>query len=104
MNTEISIIRNEIANLSVAKLDLGFLEALANNALYCLNKHQTATTTSLPRTQKRLVDDVMTDLLQILHKEVVWAKEELEQEHHAAALDYYQKAKSQIIASLDLLL
>lgn len=104
MLAEIRSIRAEIEIVKIADLDIDFLEALTNNAIYCLNKLQTKAATSSIGNTRKLVNEIMTDLLETLNKEVRWAKEELSNEDQHAAQEYYKKAKKQIIESIDQLL
>lgn len=104
MLAEIRSIRAEMAIVKIADLDIDFLEALTNNAIYCLNKEQTKTTSSAINATRKLINEIITDLLETLNKEVRWAKEELSNENEVTATEYYRKAKKQIIERIDQLL
>jgi len=99
MTSEIAQIRDEVSELSATQLDIPMLEALANNALYCLNNFQKE---NRPDSyNKRLTDTVITDVLATLTKELVWAQEELDNQNEEEAVKYFQKAQSQILADIN---
>ena len=99
MTKEIAAIQNEIQAISLAELDIAFLEALSNNVVYCLNKYLKESS-DLARDKKKRVDNVMTDILETLSKEINWAKEELEEQNEGTARDYLAKAKQQVLDSM----
>lgn len=98
MTPELEQIRDEIVELSVSKADIQFLEALANNAIYCLSKHQKQ---EIPTRTKQAIDIVITDVLNTLTKEVEWAKEEIENENYSELKSLFKKAKQQILADIN---
>ena len=97
MTPELEQIRKEISELSPSKADVKFLEALANNAIYCLNQHQKK---EIPTRTKQAIDIVITDILSTLSKELEWAKEEAENENSTEIKNLFKKAQEQIIADL----
>lgn len=98
MTPELEQIRNEINALSVSKADIQFLEALANNAIYCLSNYQKG---AIPQRTKQAIDIVITDVLNTLTKEVEWAKEELTSEDSSEIVLLFKKAKAQILADIN---
>ena len=98
MTPELEQIRDEIADLSVSKSDIQFLEALTNNAIYCLSQYQKQ---AIPARTKQAIDIVITDVLSTLSKEVEWAKEELENENYTESKQLFKKAKEQILADIN---
>lgn len=98
MTPELEQIREEILDLSDFKADILLLEALANNAVYCLSQHQKNTTS--PRL-KQGIAIVITDILNTLNKEIEWTKEELDSEDVEEFRQLFVKAKNQIIADIN---
>lgn len=98
MTPELEQIRDEILDLSAFKADIQFLEALANNAIYCLSQHQKK---EIPVRLKQAIDIVITDVLNTLTKEVEWAKEEIESEDIEEFKALFKKAKNQILADIN---
>lgn len=98
MTPELEQIRDEISDLSVSKADIQFLEALANNAIYCLNLHKKK---EIPSRTRQAIDVVITDVLNTLTKEVEWAKEEVENENYEEMKTLFKKAKKQILADIN---
>lgn len=98
MTPELEQIRDEIAEISTSKPDLQFLEALANNAIYCLSQYQKKL---IPSRTKLAIDIVITDVLSTLSKEVEWAKEEIENENYPESRELFKKAKEQILADIN---
>ncbi len=98
MTAELEQIRDEIVELSSSKSDIGFLEALANNAIYCLSNYQKK---ELALRTKKAIDIVITDLLNTLTKEIEWAKEELENENYTELSKLFKKAKDQILSDIN---
>ena len=98
MTPELEQIRDEIADLSILKSDIHFLEALVNNAIYCLSSHQK---NDLRPRSKQAIDVVITDLLNTLTKEIEWAKEEKENENFTELEKLFTKAKGQILSDIN---
>ncbi|MCH2023730.1 MAG: hypothetical protein MK207_14740 [Saprospiraceae bacterium] len=98
MTPELQQIRDEIADLSILNPDIHFLEALVNNAIYCLSNHQKK---DLQPRSKQAIGVVITDLLNTLTKEIQWAKEENENENFAELEKLFTKAKGQILSDID---
>ncbi|BDS14731.1 hypothetical protein [Aureispira anguillae] len=98
MTPELEQIRNEILDLSAFKADIQFLEALANNAIYCLSQYQKK---EIPVRLKQAIDIVITDVLNTLTKEVEWAKEEIENDDIDEFKALFKKAKNQILADIN---
>lgn len=98
MIPELAQIRDEIVELSERKSDIGFLEALANNAIYCLNQYQK---NNIPPRTKQAIDIVITDVLNTLNKEVEWAKEERDNEDFDEFQVLFKKAKQQILSDIN---
>lgn len=101
MTTEIASIQDDIKNLSIHDLDISFLEALANNVVYCLNKYQKEQQKSISRKDKQKTDNTITDILEILSKEIIWAKEEVKNKDIESAYSYFRKAKKQLVKSIE---
>ncbi|MFK7797219.1 MAG: hypothetical protein AB8E82_07170 [Aureispira sp.] len=98
MTPELQQIREEILDLSDFKADIQLLEALANNAVYCLNQHQKST----PSTRlKQAIAIVITDVLNTLNKEIEWTKEEMDSDDEEEFRQLFVKAKNQIIADIN---
>lgn len=102
MTVEINTIQTEIKSFSAEGLDIAFLEALSNNVVYCLNKYLKENTDS-SRSIKRKANNVITDILETLSKEITWAKEELEGGNPLPAKEYLAKAQQQILESMQVL-
>ena len=98
MTPELEQIRDEIVDLSTSKSDIGFLEALTNNAIYCLINYQKK---DLNQRTKKAIDIVITDLLNTLTKEIEWSKEELENENYSELTKLFKKAKAQILSDIN---
>lgn len=100
MTNELLQIRDEIAALPADVQQLDLLEALANNVVYLLSKLERHYHQKEFIKQKTIVENVMSDLLQTLNKELRWAVEE---NYALRKLEYYEKAKAQILQDLNLL-
>ena len=98
MTEELLQIKNEIEDISSSKADIDFLEALVNNAVYCLSSHQKKINDV---EIKKRIDLVITDILNTLNKEIEWAKEELEKENYSELNELFSKAKNQILSDLN---
>lgn len=98
MTPELEQIREEILDLNDFKADIQLLEALANNAVYCLSQHQKNTPT--PRL-KQAIAIVITDILNTLTKEIEWTKEEADTNDLDEYRQLFVKAKNQIIADIN---
>ncbi len=98
MIPELEQIRNEISELSTSKPDVQFLEALANNAIFCLNQYQKK---EIPTRTKQAIDVVITDVLNTLSKEIEWVKEEIENENDSEIRALFKKAKNQILSDIN---
>lgn len=98
MTPELEQIREEILDLNDFKADIQLLEALANNAVYCLSQHQKNTNSSR---LKQAIAIVITDILNTLTKEIEWAKEEADANDLEEFRQLFVKAKNQIIADIN---
>ena len=98
MIPELEQIRDEISDLSTSKSDIAFLEALANNAIYCLNQHQK---NEIPSRTKQAIDIVITDVLNTMTKELEWAKEEHNNENFDEMKNLFHKAQKQLLADIN---
>jgi hypothetical protein len=98
MTPELEQIRDEIMDLRVSKADIQFLEALANNAIFCLSKYQKE---QIPTRTKQAIDIVITDVLNTLTKEIEWVKEEVENENFPEIKSLFGKAKKQILSDIN---
>jgi hypothetical protein len=98
MTPELEQIRDEIDELNAFKADIQFLEALANNAIYCLSQYQKK---DISGRLKQAIDIVITDVLNTLTKEVEWAKEEIENDNEREFKVLFLKAKNQILADIN---
>lgn len=98
MTPELEQIRDEIEDLNAFKADIQFLEALANNAIYCLNQYQKK---DISVRLKQAIDIVITDVLNTLTKEVEWAKEEVDNPDEGEFKILFIKAKNQILADIN---
>lgn len=98
MTPELEQIREEILDLNDFKADIQLLEALANNAVYCLSQHQKNTHSSR---LKQAIAIVITDILNTLTKEIEWAKEEADANDLEEFRQLFVKAKNQIIADIN---
>jgi len=98
MTPELEQIRDEIDDLNAFKADIQFLEALANNAIYCLSQHQKK---EISFRLKQAIDIVITDVLNTLTKEVEWAKEEVGNDNKDEFKTLFLKAKNQILADIN---
>jgi hypothetical protein len=98
MTPELEQIREEILELNDFKADIQLLEALANNAVYCLSQHQKNTDS---QRHKRAIAIVITDILNTLNKEIEWTKEESDADDLEEYRQLFAKAKNQIIADIN---
>ncbi|MGH1335673.1 MAG: hypothetical protein ACRBFS_06050 [Aureispira sp.] len=98
MTPELEQIREEILDLNDFKADIQLLEALANNAVYCLSQHQK--NTNSPRL-KQAIAIVITDILNTLTKEIEWTKEEADASDMREYRQLFTKSKNQIIADIN---
>lgn len=98
MTPELEQIRDEIDELNAFKADIQFLEALANNAIYCLSQYQKK---DISVRLKQAIDIVITDVLNTLTKEVEWAKEEATNDDDGEFKTLFLKAKNQILADIN---
>ena len=98
MTPELEQIRDEISELSTSASDVAFLEALANNAIYCLNQHHKQDIS--PRI-RQAINIVITDVLNTLTKEIEWAKEELKNENFHEMSKLFKKAQNQILSDIN---
>lgn len=91
--TELKQIFLEITDLDYESSDLNMLEALANNAVYVLSKMQKSENIN----ERSISDQILTDMLHTLNKELIWAKEEeIPLEKH----NWFIKAKKQILEDM----
>jgi len=97
MSPELEQIYDELVELSDERVDLPFLEALANNALYVLAKMQRSEEPRSPE-QRALIDSVIVDVLNTTHKELLWAQQDADDK--AEQLNWYVKARRQFLRDL----
>ncbi len=98
MIPELEQIRDEISDLSTSKSDIAFLEALANNAIYCLSQHQK---NEIATRTRQAMNIVITDVLNTLTKEIEWAKEEHKKGNFDEMKTLFCKAQKQILADIN---
>lgn len=98
MTAELEQILEEILDLNDFKADILLLEALANNAVYCLSQYQKKTDSSR---LKQAIAIVITDILNTLNKEIEWTKEEMDTDDREEFRQLFVKAKNQIIADIN---
>ncbi len=98
MTPELEQIREEILDLNDFQADIQLLEALANNAVYCLSQLQKDTDS--PRLKKAIAI-VITDILNTLTKEIEWTKEEADSDDLEEFRQLFTKARNQIIADIN---
>jgi hypothetical protein len=93
---ELKHIYEEIVDIRDESDDLQMLEALANNAIYVLSKIQQSNNVA----DKATASVVLTDMLNTLNKEFLWAKEEqdLLEKHR-----WFVKAKKQFLEDMQAL-
>jgi hypothetical protein len=95
-DSELKHIYKEIVDIHDESDDLQLLEALANNAIYVLSKIQQ----SNHSTDKATASVVLTDMLNTLNKELLWAKQEQDPlEKH----QWFVKAKKQFLEDMQML-
>lgn len=98
MTNELEQIYVEITDLHNESDDLQMLEALANNAIFVLSKMQQSPDILLMPAEKTRIDTVLSDLLNTMNKELLWAKQERDDllEQHR----WFVKAKKQFLEDM----
>jgi hypothetical protein len=98
MTDQLEQIYVEIIDLHDESDDLQMLEALANNAIFVLSKMQQSEKVLLMPAERTKMDQVLSDLLNTMNKELLWAKQE-----HQDLLEQHRwfiKAKKQFLEDM----
>jgi hypothetical protein len=100
MTTELDILREEVENLKPYQADVDMLDALANNIVYILSKmqRQASQPDSIWQKHHNKLEQVLSDVLNTLNKELLWAKEETEDEDQRR--HWFGKAQQQLLEDI----
>ena len=100
MMQELKMIHSEIQALRDEHADILLLEALGNNALYVLSRDRQARSVRMENRQEAFIEFVKTDLQSTLNREVIWAKEELQENNAAKLQEWFGKSKRQLLLDI----